>query len=870
MSATTLPGLTPGRQPYPGGAERHVPIVPHVLIVGERKGYYLPPPIARAETVYDTPTTVRVRLPQGRQETQQQHKVWAVPDDAAWAEIEAAVALFERRLGELANVLRELGRYRDHLAAKGGMSKAPNPLCESVARIDDPDTTGTNWWLTPWHVPRLDRQPIERHTPKMLATRGGGGYVVQQQGSFVLGDDAAWKRVEAAHKQAAQAAQDAQALLERLGTYQDALDGRHAARVAPAERAVGSPAPSSAAAVREHLGHALGWTGNGTPTYHLEQARAELEQVRAEAPGMALELEREVAAAAAQVAAREAGEKALAVIVPAVDGIVVMTVEEARQAADRIVAAVDNLRQLIDEFDQGQGWRALGYDSFRAWAAAEIPDTSLRHVYRLRDAAEVDRSLGLPVGATPESHARELKGVAPEQRAEVLERADERAQGAGRERTAADVRVAAAAGLPDGWDEARERARAIGARLWHNESDGTYTLSERAGHVPRTSSWQELLMWLSQAEGRAAAVTIGHTPAPVAGVDDAPLTDAELADLSRLGGWELDLSRPARPGKVALRLCRGERWDTVEARSPDGWRYELAQLRQTEAARRAPPLPALPDGWRWRERGDGMAQAQQEAGPSLTACYRPGQEAEAAAEAFRLAGQGAPLPPDYTEWADRAQAARCGLSRDAAGRYVLITPSGLRETRDAWIATIARVREFEVRTPAPAPAEAEEPDAVPVDQRDSYTAAERALAEELAACSPRLRRLLLLALTSPDDTPPDEGGDALFDLLTEGLLMTVDEALEWALAAPGAASGPAPAAEPAPPAVDRWPHIDHPALEELSAELMGAELMGGPPDGDTLARWQDTLDAHAADVSDETYERLAHRIGELRQRGRVA
>lgn len=108
---------------------------------------------------------------------------------------------------------------------------------------------------------------------------------------------------------------------------------------------------------------------------------------------------------------------------------VLMTATEARAATAAINTALGDLRSLISDFDEREGWRALGYESFRAWAVAEVSDVSLRHVYRLRDAAEVDRSLGVTIGHTPESHARELAPVAPAERPAVLERAAEIAGG---------------------------------------------------------------------------------------------------------------------------------------------------------------------------------------------------------------------------------------------------------------------------------------------------------------------------------------------------------------------------------------------------------------------------------------------------------
>lgn len=219
------------RQPYPGGSDRHIPIVPHVLIIGERRSHYLPPSLIRAVTIYDTPTTVRLQMPAtakggARQETQVQHKVWAVPDDTAWSEIEAACAAFGGRLEDLANLLRRLGSYPTRLAAWKGKT-APNPICSSVARIDDPDKPGSGWWLSAWWVPRLERKEITRHTAKMLSSGDIGSYVFSQEGCFVLADDADWAEVESAHQAAEGAAKAMEHLLARLGTYQDALDGRH-------------------------------------------------------------------------------------------------------------------------------------------------------------------------------------------------------------------------------------------------------------------------------------------------------------------------------------------------------------------------------------------------------------------------------------------------------------------------------------------------------------------------------------------------------------------------------------------------------------------------------------------------------------------
>lgn len=190
--------------------------------------------------------------------------------------------------------------------------------------------------------------------------------------------------------------------------------------------------------------------------------------------------------------------------------IVLMNAFEARAAADEIKGKLGDLRITIHEFETREGWRALGYDSFREWALKEIDQASIRHVYRLAAAAEVESNLGVTIGHNPESHLRPLGQLEPEQQREA-------------------------------WGLA----------------------AELAGDGPR----------------QAAHVAV----AAQAVSDFDPLTDEELSDLSRLGGWETEAG--SSPGKVRMRQDRsGDRLYTEE-RAPGGWRYELAQLRADEAAK---------------------------------------------------------------------------------------------------------------------------------------------------------------------------------------------------------------------------------------------------------------------------------------------
>lgn len=86
-----------------------------------------------------------------------------------------------------------------------------------------------------------------------------------------------------------------------------------------------------------------------------------------------------------------------------------MTADEARACVAQIRAGLENVRLLLLDLHEREGWRALGYDSWRACAAAEFSLTQSR-AYQLLDAAKVDRILSTFVenGPMPETHAREL------------------------------------------------------------------------------------------------------------------------------------------------------------------------------------------------------------------------------------------------------------------------------------------------------------------------------------------------------------------------------------------------------------------------------------------------------------------------------
>ena len=282
--AETLDGQ--GRQPYGAkGAGRWQPLARHVLIIEQRTHRYGPPPLTRAATIYDTPTTIRVRRPDGKEETQAQHKVWAVPTDQAWSEIEAARDAFGQALSAFADVLRDLGRYDTRLRENGGIKQVPaGPLCPSVARADDPDASNqSSWWLSPWHVPRLERTTIARHTAKMLASADIGSYLFAQAESWCLADDLAWERISAAHQACKDAATAVSELLRRLGTYDEALrrGGRPAAASPAIIRAPVVEAPPPAEEAEDQAGSAAAQGAS-------DQARYDRAEVAARALAAAL------------------------------------------------------------------------------------------------------------------------------------------------------------------------------------------------------------------------------------------------------------------------------------------------------------------------------------------------------------------------------------------------------------------------------------------------------------------------------------------------------------------------------------------------------------------------------------------------------
>jgi hypothetical protein len=69
-----------------------------------------------------------------------------------------------------------------------------------------------------------------------------------------------------------------------------------------------------------------------------------------------------------------------------------MTSSYARDLTNRIKAAVEAVSEMLWRAHQGKGWKALGYDSWKAYCSAEF-NISNRHSYRLLDFIEVRNSI---------------------------------------------------------------------------------------------------------------------------------------------------------------------------------------------------------------------------------------------------------------------------------------------------------------------------------------------------------------------------------------------------------------------------------------------------------------------------------------------
>ena len=130
--------------------------------------------------------------------------------------------------------------------------------------------------------------------------------------------------------------------------------------------------------------------------------------------------------------------------------IAVMTEVEALDAERDIITTGNRLRILLVTFYERRGWAALGYTSWRGWAAARLGESE-RSAYRELTAGLVERELLThgskdEIGQIPERQLRPMASLRDDPPAlrETWERANEIADAHGEVRTARHVQAAVA------------------------------------------------------------------------------------------------------------------------------------------------------------------------------------------------------------------------------------------------------------------------------------------------------------------------------------------------------------------------------------------------------------------------------------------
>jgi hypothetical protein len=106
-----------------------------------------------------------------------------------------------------------------------------------------------------------------------------------------------------------------------------------------------------------------------------------------------------------------------------------MTKAEARACVKRIRDGIDDVRRQVLDLHEREGWRSLGYDSWRQCVTAEFPTTA-RRLYQELSAARVERNLNHGSQAQPpipERQLRELGKLEPEDQPEAWAEAVETA-----------------------------------------------------------------------------------------------------------------------------------------------------------------------------------------------------------------------------------------------------------------------------------------------------------------------------------------------------------------------------------------------------------------------------------------------------------
>lgn len=122
-----------------------------------------------------------------------------------------------------------------------------------------------------------------------------------------------------------------------------------------------------------------------------------------------------------------------------------MTAAEARECTELIrkdLATIETIQVRLLDMERRQGFKALGYSSWREWATKEYSNSSQAYLYRLLAAAKVEANLAdstIVEIDIPISQLTELAKLPAPQQPVALRKADELAMANGKPRTTADV-----------------------------------------------------------------------------------------------------------------------------------------------------------------------------------------------------------------------------------------------------------------------------------------------------------------------------------------------------------------------------------------------------------------------------------------------
>jgi hypothetical protein len=193
------------------------------------------------------------------------------------------------------------------------------------------------------------------------------------------------------------------------------------------------------------------------------------------------------------------------------EATVLMDEAESRRHVDlmrsdlaRADESISNFRQRALEWQEREGWRALGYNGFIAGIQGEFGvQWSKSYISRLLKAAKIERALELPMGnSPPERPLREIAALeTPAEQRAAWDRATELAGGSAP--TVSQVKQAVAekklSHLPPDFADAQRRAERSGLVLDMN-AYGIFTLLTSEGFGTTIYDWPDVLRQIAEKE----------------------------------------------------------------------------------------------------------------------------------------------------------------------------------------------------------------------------------------------------------------------------------------------------------------------------------------------------------------------------------